>query len=232
LEKSNYFQIHNFPEIGKDCIYDTGYAHEKEFQRLQHFECLTEFDVIMPKKIDSNCLWDEKVKTAEREAYEKGFNLGINEGIKASQKNLAPILNKFENAIMELENTKKNLYHIAEKEAVDLSLAIAKKIVGNEVSINKKFVVNIVREAMKKVEGHEKIKIILNPSEIDVLNDAKNEIETMLTCMDKIEFETNPSISKGGCIVKTDIADIDARLEKQLQVIEDAFKSNLIQSEQ
>jgi flagellar assembly protein FliH len=227
LEKVNYFQPHNFPEFGKDCIYDPGFSNEKQFQRIGDYEGLTEFSKILPKKNDMNCMWDEKVKTAEKEAFEKGFNQGINEGLKASQKNIVPMLHKFENAIIELEKTKNDLYLMAEKEAVDLSLAIAKKIVGNEVSVNKRIIVNIVREALKKVEGHEKIKIILNPSEIDVLNEAKNEIEEKLTCMDTIELETNTTISKGGCIIKTEIADIDARIEKQLQVIEEAFQLNV-----
>ncbi|MCK5205137.1 MAG: hypothetical protein KAR15_14740 [Desulfobacterales bacterium] len=39
-----------------------------------------------------------------------------------------------------------------------------------------------------------------------------------------MRFEAEDSIQSGGCLIETDMGDIDARIEKQFQAIEESFQ--------
>ena len=168
---------------------------------------------------------EEYIKCLEKEAYQKGYDEGNTEGIAKGKKLIEPLMKKLQQTMVDIEHTKKKLYTAAEKEAVELSLAIAKKIIGNELSINKNVVAKTVKEALKKVDGHGKIKIKINPEELDIVKEQIIDKHDAGNSMDKLIFEPNDSISFGGCLIETNIGDIDARIEKQIEVIEKIFKS-------
>lgn len=224
MTKGYSFQKHHFPEFIASNRIDNNTDHLHHFTRDIQFEDI-EKNIFSPQRKNVGTEeWEEKLKQAKREAYELGFNQGQDEGIKKNRKDLEPLLRKFEIVLADIENTKKRIYTEAEKEAVDLSIAIAKKIVGNEILTNKSVITHIVKEALKRVEGHDQIKILVNPSEIDILNIARNELNDIVQCMDKVEIAADDAVAPGGCIIHTNIGDIDARIEKQLKIVEDAFK--------
>ena len=224
LTKGYSFQKHHFPEFISTAHGKNTGEEERNFSRSMPFHDIDQI-VFTPqhKKSEASEL-DAKLQQAKKEAYEQGFNQGRDEGIKKSKKDIEPLLHKFENALLELENTKKRIYTAAEKEAVDLSLAIAKKIVGNEIITNKNIIAHVVKEALRRVEGHDQITIKVNPTELNTINNARHEINEIVKCMEKVNIEGDDEIAAGGCVVHTNIGDIDARIEKQFDIVEEAFR--------
>lgn len=231
MTKGYSFQKYHFPEFISTTPVDNDMDDRQQFTRKSSLGDIERIVFSPQQKTTDTGEWEEKIQLAKREAYEQGFNRGKDEGIKKSRKDLEPLLHKFEHALLELENTKKRIYTAAEKEAVDLSLAIAKKIVGNEIMTNKNIITHIVKEALKRVEGHDHITIKVNPSEIDTLNNAKNEINEIVQCMEKVVIEGDDEIAAGGCIIHTNIGDIDARIERRFDIVEEAFKQETKQSQ-
>ena len=223
LNKACTFNPHRFPSFGATVVEKIPCNPDAKFERFND----NSLKDISPKK-DSGPDIEEilrlQIEAAEKIAYEMGYNQGVSEGRKTGEKTIEPVLTKFEKALSELERIKQNLSHMAEVEAVNLSLAIAKKIVGNEISINKNVILNIVKEALKKVDGHENIKIKVNPLEFQIIEESRNELKKITNCMENIEIIADHEISQGGCVIETNIGDIDARIEKQFKVVEDAFK--------
>ncbi|MBW2170284.1 MAG: hypothetical protein JRG69_13695, partial [Deltaproteobacteria bacterium] len=100
-------------------------------------------------------------------------------------------------------------------------------IVGYEVATNKEVILRVVKEALKKVVDHERIKIRISPSDLQVCKNAKFQFSDLIDNIESITFEEDDTILDGGCVIETDSGDIDARIEKQLQVVEETFKSEL-----
>jgi flagellar biosynthesis/type III secretory pathway protein FliH len=224
------FQAHSFPRFEEGCIKNLSRKSELGFKRLESIEelhdCRSERN---PGKGKINTD-DAFLQSVEKDAYEKGYYLGKNEGFMAGQKTIEPLVEKLQRSLMELETAKSSLFHMAEREAVELSIAIARKIVGNEISVNKNVILNTIKEAFRKVEGHGRVKIRLNPEEIERVKEAMTEMNNPNHGFDKIEFETDEKVQAGGCIIESDIGDIDARIEKQLEVIEEEFGRECLNS--
>jgi flagellar assembly protein FliH len=143
------------------------------------------------------------------------------------KKKAEPVLNNFQQALLELGKIKEEIYMKAEKETVSLALAIARKIVCTEVSTNKEVILNIIKEALKKVLDHKGIKIKVSPADLQFVKDSKLQLLDSIDAAEGIIFEEDHSIREGGCIIETNLGDIDARIDKQIQMVEEAFKSQL-----
>ena len=164
----------------------------------------------------------------EKGDYANGFMDGEKQGIESERKKNGLVIKQFQNALEELNIFQNTLCQNAEKCSVELALAVAEKIVGKEINKDQKVVLNIVKEALKKVIVFEKINIRVNPDDLQLINDNAALFQNYTDNKKDFSFESDPSISRGGCIIETDSGIIDARIEKQLQMVNEAFRENSV----
>ena len=173
------------------------------------------------------CDLDQQVEAIREAAYEEGFRQGEKSGMEQERKKVQPVINSFRQALADLEKVKKNLYRNAEEQSLDLALAVAKKIVCREVSINRELIIDVVKEALARVSDQDKIKIRVSPCAVELLNDPVCTITDVVTNNAGICIEEDQTISSGGCIIETEMGDIDARIDEQMQAVEKALRSEL-----
>lgn len=173
----------------------------------------------------------EQAEKIEKDAYEKAFAKGEQEGKKSCVDKFKPVVNDFRNACIELEKIKKEISQSLEKNVVELSFAIATKIVCNEVSINKEVVLNVVKESLNKATNHEKIKIKINSDDFQFITNPEFKFLNPVENIENAVLEKDDAISKGGCIIETSFGEIDARIENQLKIVKKALDSELKKSE-
>ena len=126
-------------------------------------------------------------------------------------------------ALAKVEEANKTIYMAAEEESVNLAIAIAEKILQNEVQTNKDTLRNIVTAALKKVVDHKKITIRCSKQDCETLKEHIPELLKINDHFQTLKLEEDATIERGGCVVETEFGDIDARIDKQLKAINDAF---------
>jgi flagellar biosynthesis/type III secretory pathway protein FliH len=169
----------------------------------------------------------------EMQAYQRGFSHGMKKGAKAGEtvgferaaKKLDPLLDGLQQALIQLGNLRQNTYRIIEQEVVELALAIARKVICREIEVDKEVVVCVAREALSKVEDPGNVKIKMNPSDLQFINETKYQLSELIGNIDNVTIEPVKNIRSGGCIIETNLGDIDARIEKQLQAVEESFRT-------
>jgi flagellar assembly protein FliH len=138
---------------------------------------------------------------------------------------LDSLLTGIHKLIGELGDLHRKTCRDVESDLVQLALAVARKIVGREVSIGPEAVTRIIRQALDRVEHSGRIIIKLNPADLDLLADIKPKCLSGLPEAGRAAFEADASISRGGCLVETDGGEVDARIEHQFKVVEEAFRA-------
>ena len=234
LSRENSLKPHCFPDIS------TGYSlnniedgEENSFQRIAFVE-IKKLSPDLPKVSTKNGKSVEEIKQkvsdVEKQAYIQGFDKGEKAGMESGENKFKPVLNNFRQAFLELEKVRKEIYLNAEKKTAELALAIAKKIVCHEIATNKEVVLNVVKEAVKKVVNHGRIMIKISPSDLQFIKNSDHGFLNFVDNIENITFEEDKTISNGGCVIETNFGDIDARIERQFQVVEEAFKSEIQRS--
>jgi len=106
-----------------------------------------------------------------------------------------------------------------------LSFILTEKILKREISIENS-VVEVLNEALRKVIGSNNILVKVNSADYELISrESSRLIHT--DSFSKIKFETDDRIEPGGCIVETEIGNVDARISSQLSEIKKQFDSIL-----
>jgi flagellar assembly protein FliH len=175
----------------------------------------------------------EHIEDLEQAAYCRGFSDGEKNGFEqgeragreAAQSRLEPVLQSLNQMLAELETLQRREGRCFEKELVDLALAVARKIVGRELAVKPEAVAGMLREALGRVEHAGRLSIRMNPDDLQRLADVRPRLLEGLSDPARVRFEADATLSAGGCFIESEAGDIDARLERRFQIVEDAFRA-------
>jgi flagellar assembly protein FliH len=171
----------------------------------------------------------------EQQAYCRGFEEGVRSGFAQGEKSggeaallrVSQALDACCRLTAELEALRRAAAVELETETVELSLAIARKIIGRELLTSPEIVAGVVRRALSRVEHAGRITIRLNPADLALLSELSPPVTDGRPDAGLTRFETDAGITRGGCLIETDGGEIDARIERQLQVVEESFRAEL-----
>jgi flagellar assembly protein FliH len=103
----------------------------------------------------------------------------------------------------------------AEIQLVELALEIAKKIVGREVSIDREIALTLVKVSLKRLNVRASAQVHLNPDDFAFVQAHREKLDFH----GSIEIMEDRSVSVGGCLIRTETGDIDARIESQFDEV-------------
>lgn len=104
----------------------------------------------------------------------------------------------------------------AERDLLRLALEIARKVVHRETTMDPEIAVTLVRVALSRLHSRVVARVRLHPEDRDYVASRTDRF----SAVSSLELVADPSIARGGCLVETDMGDVDARIERQFAEIE------------
>ena len=104
-----------------------------------------------------------------------------------------------------------------ERRAVELGLALAEKIVAGTLEVEPERVVDSVQGALRGIVERERVTVLVNPDDIEIVREAIEGVKASLGGIEHCVVEAERRVARGGCIVRTPVGDIDARVETKLE---------------
>jgi len=155
------------------------------------------------------------IKKIQQDAYGKGYA----EGLKSQNKDVAAKLDLLATITKTIPQIKKDILDKGEEQMVKLAIAIAEKILQQEVLTRKEIILDVLKGALKNISETEGMKIRLNPQDFRYMMEVKKDFLQSFDGIRNIVFEEDSSIKRGGAVVETMFGEVDARLENQLKEI-------------
>jgi len=122
-----------------------------------------------------------------------------------------------------LQRERDQLLRESEVIIVRLAYEIAKKIIHQEAQTNPDVILYIVRESIRRAAEGDKLTVILHPEDLAVVRACVDTLVEDPELKGKMEFKSDAKITRGGCIVETNLGHIDAQIETQLEEVEQAL---------
>lgn len=166
---------------------------------------------------------ERKVQQMLEEAQQSGYQAGLEEGKAFADDFYRDKIDESLAMIQQSELERKRLILQAEQDILQLSVSIAQKIIGRELEIGSEWVVQTVKSALSEMVDLNRIEIMANPEDIPILLHNKRELLSGFTARVDLQFVSEPSIEKGGCIIQTSQGTIDAQVETQLNEVKRAL---------
>ncbi len=172
---------------------------------------------------------DEEVfKHQLEQHYERGFNEGQRAVKDLMEKEYAErIVQKYESIdkIITKLNMQIAAYEPAfEKIVVNLALAVSEKIVKREIEAES-IINETLKESIRRVIGSNKIFVKLNPEDLKRIS-LESHIPFNDETYKNIKFEPDEHIEAGGCLVETEIGNVDARISSQFNEVRKQLEAN------
>lgn len=159
------------------------------------------------------------LKKQLEDAYAKGFSDGQQKlKIDLDKEYTDKLYRKYEEVyhIIEDIDEKFNEYEKSfERIVIGTAVELARKIIKREVT-GETIINDVVKDAISKVIGANEVRIKFHPVDMKELNTfSRNLINS--SSFSKVKFEEDERIERGGCLVETEIGNVDARISTQLE---------------
>lgn len=152
------------------------------------------------------------IEQSTADGYAAGFQQGLAEGKQEVERRIGLL----EEVIEQLKSPLEALDEEVLQSITKLVSLVAKQIVRRQLTTDPTGIVDIVRDAVRQLPiSDRKITIYINPSDLEIIGGVLNAEGSDTSWA----LEPDPTLSQGGCIVKTDVSEIDASLEKRISQI-------------
>ena len=161
-----------------------------------------------------------RVADIERDAFDKGFAQGERAGAEAATAWNESMLRTLVQSVEELSSFRAEVIRRTERQAVQLVLALAERVVHREITLDRSILVGMARAALDRLGEVSSATIRLNPDDYAALSPGKVSNEG------QARIVADPKVDKGGCRVQSDFGFMDSSPEAQFRELARALLSD------
>ena len=156
----------------------------------------------------------EELEQQKEKARHAGYQAGFDQACRKVTEEQAESCEALKTLLKSLSDEQAKLIEMAEDAAVEIGFAATAKILGR-MSIERGLVEASVKEAINKVSDREGLVVYLAPSDFQTMEALKAQSANG-HFWSRIEFEEDDQVGIGGCILRSRLGCLDARLEYQI----------------
>jgi flagellar assembly protein FliH len=166
----------------------------------------------------------ERVRELARsEGYEEGRARGREDGI-AEARAAADALGE---ALAGLRQQTEEIAHAVERDAIELALALAAKILAGALDVQPERVLDTVAGALRRIADRRRIAVLVDPADLEVVGGAIAELQTRAGGIELCEIQADRRVGRGGAIVRTIESEVDATVQTQLERAREVIRAEL-----
>ena len=122
-------------------------------------------------------------------------------------------------AIVDISRLRETILTNSTDDMLRLVMAISKQVIHHEIETREEIVLTIITKALHAAIRADEFHIKINPADFQVVTENKPLFLASISSLKNITFESDPSISRGGCLIESDMGKVDATLETKLDEI-------------
>lgn len=166
---------------------------------------------------------DEIVARARAEAAQiaaaaeaEGRERGLAEGLADARAQLEPTRAALEQAIGNVAAAHAELAAALERRAVELAVRLAGKILAAALELEPARVGDVVAGALRRTASRDRLVVEVNADDHALVSSVVDDVARSLGVR-QLEVRAERRVGRGGCVVRTEEGEVDARLEEQLE---------------
>jgi flagellar assembly protein FliH len=154
-----------------------------------------------------------RLAALERDAFAKGFAQGERAGAEAARERGEAMLRRLTQTIDDLMALRTQMIHQTERQMVQLALAVARRVVHREVSLDQDLLVAMARVALERLGESAHVTVRFHPEEFEAISAARAGDWSGAA----VTVVADPRVGRGGCRVESEFGTMDAGVDAQIQ---------------
>jgi len=166
---------------------------------------------------------EKEAEKLKEQALDNGYLKGWEKAREEAEQQIEQARQQSEDLLQQAQRERLSIIGSCENIMVKMSMEIAKKIVEKELTTNPDIIIKLVKNIIDFMNTAEAYKILVNAEDFVTLAAEFGQQTIYSNMNDKNQIMADPNISRGGCIVETDLGSVDATLETRINSLEDAL---------
>jgi len=167
----------------------------------------------------------EMTESARQAGYEQGYAEGYAEAEQAVKQLWEARMEEAKSLLEQAYLMKESIIQEAEPFLVELSTAIAEKIIAKEVEASPDLAVELAKRSLSRRREQGVIALCVAPAQLAFVQAAREELSLAIDSQAELQILPDATVRDHGCVIRSSFGSIDARIDTQLEEI----KRELIQ---
>jgi flagellar assembly protein FliH len=130
-------------------------------------------------------------------------------------------------ALVALQERSQDVAQAVERDAVELALELAEKIVAGALEVEPRRVLNVVAGALRRVADRRSVTVLVDPADLELVESAVGELRAQAGGIELCEVQADRRVRRGGAIVRTRESEVDATVSTQLERAREVIRAEL-----
>lgn len=150
----------------------------------------------------------------ERDAFIKGFAQGERAGAEAAAQRGEAMLRRLTETLEELTVLRAQMIRQTERQMVQLALAVARRLIQREVSLDPDLLIAVARVALDRLGETMSVTVRLHPDDFEATAAGRAELQGT-----NVMVLADPRVGRGGCRVESEFGTMDVGIDSQIQEV-------------
>ncbi|MCW9049655.1 MAG: flagellar assembly protein FliH [Deltaproteobacteria bacterium] len=161
--------------------------------------------------------------TASPCAVEEAHARGRREGLEVAEGKFETTTQALVVALEEVSRLRESLANNSRQDMLRLVMAVSEQIIRREVAADPAVVQTIIENALQSSVRADQYRIRISPDDLEAVMQKKPLFLASISGLKNLSIEADSTITAGGCRVDSDLGEVDATIETQLEAIQKAL---------
>lgn len=172
---------------------------------------------------ESEARWRQQLEQTHQQRYEEGFQAGV-AAKEAETREAVERMSQLHDAI---EAQRAQILREADQLVVDLAVALARRVTGVQVTLDTKILLRAMRAALEELGGQGELVFKVHPEDLNIARKFAQRWTEKVGRDTALRVRPGDEVDRGGCLLEGEEANLDARLETQLEALQLALRDAL-----
>lgn len=161
---------------------------------------------------------------------EEAFSRGRQEGRKDVGDQFENVANALAKGLEEISRLRESILNNSSRDMLRLVLTISRQVIHREVTVDPEIVLSTIDMALQAAVESDVFHININPADLALVEERKPLFLASIKGLENIIFRADENVAQGGCLVESDLGQVDATIEGQLEEVRKTLLGTLEES--
>ncbi|EFM13056.1 Flagellar assembly protein FliH/Type III secretion system HrpE [Paenibacillus curdlanolyticus YK9] len=163
---------------------------------------------------------DEAIVTqAREEGFQSGYDDGRSQALHELHQEWQQRIEEASSLLTAAYRMREQIIQESEPFLVDLSCAIAEKLIGRQLSVSPEIAIEMIRKSLARRREQGVITLCVAPQHLAFMQAAREELTLSIDSQAELHILPDPTVRDHGCVIRSSFGSIDARIDTQLTEI-------------
>jgi flagellar assembly protein FliH len=165
------------------------------------------------------------------QAYQEGLEAGSREGMAKRYEEAGTNLEALERMLVEIGQYRDHVRFNVEKDSIRLAVLLAKKVLRQELTVNKKVILQLLAKTLTELEDKGTFRVWLSPADHQFAVAARKGLEKFMGEDQQLSLRAKADLAPGNILIESDREVIDLSFQSQFHHLDSLLAQTLNERE-